>query len=203
VVAQALVVQDEAADRAGQLGALPPALGLASCLRLGRRGGGAGGLDRVGGGAEVVGGDVRDAARLPGGVRGVAGGAPDVPGGAHGVAAGRAGPRHRHLAAGPGAGMFDGGPWARVAGAGGLEQGQDVLGAQRRPQGEETVVVVGEGAAAPDRDEPRVAFLREDHRRVPSVPSAGPAYRRRVSPAGRVRQRPRSSPAGLVTACSV
>ena len=82
----------------------------------------------------------------------------------HGVAAGRAGVPHPRLPARPGPDRPDRLPRPRVAGRLVLEPVQDVLGAGRRPQRQEAVVVVGERAPAADGDQPGVALLGEDHR---------------------------------------
>ena len=150
------------------------------------------GPDGVGGGAELVGGDVRDGSRLAGGVRGIPRRPAQVPGRAHRVAARRSGLHHRDLAPHPAADVLDRLAGSSVLGPSRLEQGEDVLGARRRPQGEQVVVGVGEGAAATDRHEARIADLREDHgastvsrqRRAPQRAARG---RRR---AGRARRRP-------------
>ena len=44
-----------------------------------------------------------------------------------------------------------------------LEVFEDVFGARRRPQREQVVVLVGQRAAAADRDHARISHLREDH----------------------------------------
>src|SRR2546430_14004476 len=72
VVPQPLVVEYELADRLRELVALPPALESPCALALSFRRGGAGGLDRIGGGTELVRRDVCDDRRLAGGVRGMA-----------------------------------------------------------------------------------------------------------------------------------
>src|SRR3954462_9153402 len=64
----------------------------------------------------------------------------------------------------------------------GLEQDKDVLGAQGGPESDETVIRIGEGATTADRDEPRVADLREDHGRhsllhPPGTDHGAPAIR--------------------------
>jgi hypothetical protein len=48
---------------------------------------------------------------------------------------------------------------------------QHVFGAVSGPQGDEAVILVGEFSATADRDQSRVADLREDH--VTSVPATG------------------------------
>lgn len=65
-----LVFEDEVAYPRWQLGALPCALELAKLFGFSRRRGGLGGLDGVGGGAEVMLGHMGHAGGLPGGVGG-------------------------------------------------------------------------------------------------------------------------------------
>jgi len=45
----------------------------------------------------------------------------------------------------------------------GFKQVQDMLCACGRPEGEQMVILVGQGPAAADGHEARVAHLREDH----------------------------------------
>src|SRR4051794_2179277 len=71
VVPQALVVKYEVLDGLRKLVALPPALQSSCAVAVAFGCGGACGLDRIGGGAELVRGDVRDARGLPGGVGGM------------------------------------------------------------------------------------------------------------------------------------
>ena len=70
---------------------------------------------------------------------------------------------HRDLATHPGVGLLDrvARPW--VFRPSRLEQVKDVLRARCRPQGEELVIRIGEGATAADRYETRAAVFREDH----------------------------------------
>jgi hypothetical protein len=108
-------------------------------------------------------GDVSDDPGLPGGVRGKSWSPTQVSGRAHCVAARRAGLHHLDLATDPGAGIFDRLTRPRVIGPNRLEETEDVLRAQCRPQSEEVVIRIGEGPAAADRHEARVPDLREDH----------------------------------------
>jgi hypothetical protein len=59
--------------------------------------------------------------------------------------------------------VLDGCARSRVLGPDLLEEAEDVLGARRRPQGEQVVVLVRQGPAAADRHETGVPDLREDH----------------------------------------
>ncbi|BAH51182.1 hypothetical protein ROP_29350 [Rhodococcus opacus B4] len=146
-----------------ELVTLPPALTSSGCVTLTRGRGGTCGLDRVGGGTEFVGRDVRDRPCLPRGVGGVPRRSTQVPGRAHGMTARRARLHHLDFPAHPRAGMLDRLTRSWVLGPNRLEQGQNVLRARCRPQGEELVVRVGEGSTAADRHEARVSDLREDH----------------------------------------
>src|SRR5438552_13668175 len=83
VVSQPLIVQDKSANRIRQLVALPAALEPAPTLVLAFRRSRAHGLDRVGCGAELVRGDVRDRRRLTGSIRGVALRSAQIPGRRH------------------------------------------------------------------------------------------------------------------------
>jgi hypothetical protein len=74
---------------------------------------------------------------------------------------------HLYFAARPGAGSFDRLTRSRILRLSRLEEGQDVLRARCRPQGEELVIRIGEGPTAADRHETRVAVLREDHTQRP------------------------------------
>ena len=90
LVAQPLVVEHELADLVGKLGALPPALPATGLARLAVGSRRPRGLDRVGGGTELVGRDVADRRGLAGGVRGMSRGSGQVPGGGIRMAARRA-----------------------------------------------------------------------------------------------------------------
>ncbi len=52
-------------------------------------------------------------------------------------------------------------PW--VPGPGRFEEAEDVLGAGRRPQGQEPVIRIGESPTAADRHEAGIPDFREDH----------------------------------------
>jgi hypothetical protein len=70
---------------------------------------------------------------------------------------------HPDFAARPGSRGVDGMARPEVVGLSRLEQAEHVLGAHGRPQREKVVIGIGEGAASPDRDEPRVTDRRQDH----------------------------------------
>src|SRR5205823_4923312 len=99
VVAYPLVVEYELANGLRELVALPPALALPGALALSCRCGSTYGLDRIGGRAELVRGDVRDDRRLPGSVGGMACCPTQVSGRGHRLAAGSAGLGHGDLGA--------------------------------------------------------------------------------------------------------
>src|SRR5437660_6126957 len=71
VVSQPLIVQDKIANRIRQLVALPVALEPASALALAERSSRACGLDRIGCGSELMGGDMCDDRRLTSSIRGM------------------------------------------------------------------------------------------------------------------------------------
>ena len=144
VVAQPLIVQDQLADRLRQLVALPAALAPAGPLALAFRRRRARRLDRVGGGSELVRGDVGDRRRLPGSIRGMARRAAQIPGRRHRMARRRAGLDHRDLAAHPGPRLLNSVTRARVRRLRRLEEGQDVLRARGGPRGEQVMVGIRE-----------------------------------------------------------
>jgi len=164
VVPQTLVIQDQFPDSVRKLIALPLALASTSSLGLPRWNRGAYGLDRIGGRTELVSSNMGDCAGLSGGVCGEPGRALLVTRRTHGVTAGGSGLHHRDLAANPGADVFDGLARPRVCWMGGLEQREHMLCAGRRPERQQSVVGVRQGATTTDRDEPGIPHLREDHR---------------------------------------
>src|SRR4029078_2346409 len=70
----------------------------------------------------------------------------------------------------PGTPEVDRAAWAVVLRSGPLGMVQHVLRAVRRPDREQTMIVVLEGPAATDRDEPRIPDLGEDHQVAPLAP---------------------------------
>ena len=163
VVPQSLVVEYEVANRLRELVALPPAFESPDALTRSFRRGGTRRLDRIGGGAELVRGDMRHHRRLAGSVCGVPSGSAQLSGRSHGMATCRAGPGHRDLASRPGTGLLDGLTRSWVLRLSRLEEDEDVLRARCRPQGEEMVIRIDESSTAADRHETRVAVFREDH----------------------------------------
>ena len=131
-------------------------------------------LDRVGGGAKVVLGHVRDTRGLAGGVGGVPRSSPQWASCAHRVPTAGASVHHPHAAAGPGAGCLGGVPWTGVRGMVLLEEVQHMLRALGSPQREEAVIFIGEHSATADGDQAGIADLGEDHATsVPVVRGAG------------------------------
>jgi hypothetical protein len=163
VVPQTLVVKDQVANPLRELVTLPVALESPGGLTFAFWRGSTRGLDRVGGGTELVRGDMCDGPGLASGVRGMSRCPTQVPGRAHGMAARCASLHHRDLTVHPGAGVLDRITWSWVIGLSRLEQVKDVLRARRSPQSEEMVIRVSEGPTATNRHKPRVPNLGEDH----------------------------------------
>src|SRR5579875_3250445 len=160
VVAQPLVVEDKLANRLRELVALPLALASPCALGLSLWRSGACGFDRIGGGAKLMSGDVRNDRSLPGGICGIARRPLQVSGCAHRMAARRARLGHHDLATRPGVGRLDSLAWSRILGSGRFEDVKDVLRARRRPQGEKPMIRIGEGSTATDRYETWIADFR-------------------------------------------
>ena len=112
-------------------------------------------------------GDVCDDCGLAGSERGVPCCAAQVPGRGVCMAGRRASLGHGDLAPHPSAGLLDRLTRSRVLRLSQLEEVNDVLRAQCRPQGEELVIGIGEGPTAADRHETRVAVFWEDHTQHP------------------------------------
>src|SRR5262249_521155 len=160
---QPLVIKYELADRLRELVTLPPALEPPGALALAFCRASTCGLDRVGGRAEFVRGDVRDGPGLARRVRGMPCCPTKVSGRGHGMAGRRARLGHRDLATHPSAGMLDRLTRSQVLRLSQLEEAKDVLRARCRPQSEQPVIRIGEGPTAADRHQARVSDLREDH----------------------------------------
>ena len=160
VVSQSLVVEDELANRLRELVALPLTLTSPCALALSWRRGRTRGLDRIGGGAKIVRGDVGDGRSLASGIRGMPRRPSQVSGRAHRMSGCRARLGHRDLATRPGAGQLDRLTRSRILRSNRLEEVKDVLCARRRPQGEEVVIRVGECPTPADRHETWVAYFR-------------------------------------------
>jgi hypothetical protein len=120
--------------------ALPEALAPAGLLGLAFRRSRTRGLDRVGGGAKLVRGDVGDRRRLTGRIRGMARRAAQVPGRRVGRTGRRAGLGHRDRPARPGPRLLNGVTRPRVRRLRRFKEVQDVLRTHGRPQGEQVMV---------------------------------------------------------------
>src|SRR5262249_48076667 len=135
-----LIVQDKSANRIRQLVALPAALEPTGTLALAFRCSRPRGLDRVGCGAKLMRGDVRDHSGLTGSIRGMARRSAQIPARPHRMTARRASLSHRDLAARPCPGLLNRVTRARVRRLHRLEEVQDVLRTRRCPQGEKVMV---------------------------------------------------------------
>jgi hypothetical protein len=127
VVPQPLVVKNEFANRLRELVTLPLTLASPRDVALTSRRCSTSGLDRIGGRAELVRGDVCDAPGLTSRERGEPCGSAQISGRAHGMATGGARLHHRDLATHPGASMLDGFAWSRVIRLCRLEEVEHVL----------------------------------------------------------------------------
>ena len=164
LVSQTLVVEHEIANLRWELIPLPAALGASSLRGVVRSCGRLHRPDPVGRRTELMGRHVADRGRLAGGVRGMSGSPAQIPGCRVGMPARRASVPPADLAARPGSPELDCAAGPIVIGPRRFEEMQHVLGAIRRPQTEEVVMVVGEAATAAHGDEPRIPDLRENHR---------------------------------------
>ena len=162
-VAKPLVVEHKFSDLVGELSALPLALQAASRLALVFSRCRPRGPDRVGRGTELVGRHVANRRGLAGSVRGMPCCPTQLSGRGVRMAGRRAGLSPRDLTPRPGTPEVDCPTWTVVLRPCPLEVVQHVLRAVGRPHREKTVIVVLEGPAATQRDEPRVADLGEDH----------------------------------------
>ena len=162
LVSQPLILQDEFANRIGELFALPTALDPAGALTLASGGGRPRGLDRVGRSTELVCGDMRHRCGLAGSKCGVPSGSAQLSCRSLGMASRIAGLRHLDLAARPCPSLLDRLAGPRVRGLHRLEEVQNVLCARGRPQSQEPMVGVRERPPAADGDEAGVAVFGED-----------------------------------------
>lgn len=168
-----LVIENEFTDGGGEVLALPlPLLGPSSRRVVGRDGC-AGRPDGVRRSAQVVSGDVSHRNRLSRrqgrklhrighparrGIR---------------LESRLMGVPHPHLTADPGSTDADGVARPAVTWLMSLEQMQHVLGTQQGPVSQQTVVLVGQSAAATDGDQPRIALFWEDrHTSMPTIHEA-------------------------------
>jgi hypothetical protein len=149
--------------RLRELVTLPPALESPGALALPFRRASTRGLDRIGGRAQFMRGDVRDGSGLASSVCGMPCCPSQVSGRAHCMAARRTSLGNRHFATHPGTSSLYCLTRSWVPGLGRLEKVKNVFRARSRPKSEELVIRIGEGPAAADRHEARVPDLREDH----------------------------------------
>ena len=163
VVAQPLIVEHELADRLWQPGPLPLALTSPCGLVLAFRRGGTSGLDRIGGRAEIVRGNMGNDGGLARSKCGVPWCPAEVSGCGHRVTARSTSLHHRDLPSHPSASMLDRLTWSWVLRLSRLEEAKHVLRARCGPQSEEVMIRIGEGPAAADRHETGVPDLRKDH----------------------------------------
>ena len=128
------------------------------------------GLDRVGGGAELVRGNVRDRRGLTGSIRGMARCSAQIPGRRHRMASRRSSLRHRDLAARPCAGLLNGVTRTIICGLHFLKEMQDMLCAGGCPECEQMVIGIAQGTATTNSDQSGIARFRENHTTSVSQP---------------------------------
>lgn len=174
VVAANLIFQHEVSNLVRKLPALPFALDL-SCVSAARICS-SGSLDRIGGGTEVVLGNMAYAGGLTRGVGREPRGSSQRPSCPHRMPADRSSLHHLHTAIGPCPRRVDRLAGARICRLLFLEQIQDVLSAGGGPEGQKLVIRVGERAAAADRHQARVADAGKDHARTLPARSSPPAF---------------------------
>jgi hypothetical protein len=181
VVSPGLIFEHEFSNLPGKLLTLPLALDPAgfSVARISILGG----LDRVGGGAEVVLGNVSNTGGLTHGIGRETRGCSMRSRRSHGVPAQRPGSRHPHPTLGPRTGRLDRLARAKVCRHFLLEERKHVLGARGSPDGQQLVIGVSERTAATDRDQALVTDTGQDHatsmpvrnrRPVPAPPPLDP-----------------------------
>jgi hypothetical protein len=164
-VPQPLVIKHELANSVRQLITLPLALESPCSLALAFGCSSTCSLDRIGGRAKLVRGNMGDGPGLASGVCGMPCRTMQVSGRAHRVASRCASFHHLDLAAHPRAGMLDRVTRSWVPGLSRLEEVYDVLRACGGPESEELVIRIRESPTTADRYEARVPDFREDHRR--------------------------------------
>ena len=164
VVASPLIVNHQRTDRIRELLALPIEL-EATGQFLTSRSGCTCGPDGVGGGTEVMLSDMAHAGSLTCRVGGMPSGSSQLPCSTHGMATGCTGLHHLHLSPRPRTDRLDRVTRPCVGRAFRLEEVQNVLGAGRRPKGDQAMVEVRERSPATDGDEARVTLLRQNHDR--------------------------------------
>lgn len=163
MVAAPLIVEDELAHRFWQLVPLPQTFLLSRGVCARRRSRGNRRLDRVRSRAEAMFSDMSDDRSLTSCKGSMSRRPAQFAGRGHRVPARSACLHHPCLATRPGADLFDRLSRSPVLWPSRLEQLQNVLGAGRRPQSEQVVVLIGQRPATTDRHEPWISDLREDH----------------------------------------
>jgi hypothetical protein len=121
------------------------------------------GLDRIGGGAEIMLGHVAYASCLTGGIGGIPRGPPQGASRTHRVSTACPSVHHLHIPTSPRARRIDRVPWASIRWLAVLEELQYVFRALGSPQRQELMIRISERPATADRDQARVAGLGEDH----------------------------------------
>lgn len=169
-VAASLVLQDDFSDLIGKLPALPVSFSLARSRMAGL--GCLGGLDGIGGGTEIVLGDMAHAGRLASGESSKTSSSTQRPGRTHGVPAHCAGLHHGHLATSPRSCSLDRLAGTQVRWLLIFEQVQHVLCASGGPNGQELMILIGERPAPADSYQARVPQLGKDHTNSLSLLSA-------------------------------
>ncbi len=173
VVAPGLISEHEVSHLARKLLTLPLALDPAgaSVARTSNHGS----LDRIGGCAEVVLGNMCNTGCLTRGIGSETRGSSTGSRRRHGVPAQSPRLHHLHPTVGPRSGRRDRLARARVCGLFCLEELQHVLSAGRGPEGQHLVMGVGERPTAADRDQALVTDAGQDH--ASSMPVSRPATR--------------------------
>jgi hypothetical protein len=173
VVAPGLIFEHEVSNLSRKLLTLPLALDPArfSIARISILGG----LDRVGGSAEVVLGNMSNTSGLTRGIRRETRGSSKGSRRRHGMPAQRPGLHHLHPTAGPRSSRLDRLARARICRHFFLEEMQHVLSAGGDPEGQQLVMGVGERPAAADRDQALVTDAGQDHASSMPVPNTAMA----------------------------
>jgi hypothetical protein len=128
------------------------------------------GLDRVGSSAKVVLGHVAYTSSLTSGIGGIPRGPAQGAGRTHRVSTDRPSVHHLHIPTSPRSRRLNRVPRSSIRWLAVLEERQYVLRAVCSPQRQELMIGIRERPAPADRDQARVADLREDH--AISVPFA-------------------------------
>jgi len=157
-----LIIQHQTAERNRDLCSLPITFSDAGGRGVRRVGCGDGCPNRIGGSAEIVGGDVGDGDGLSGGQGGELRGIWQAAPGRIGHERSLVRDAHGDLAANPRTAQFDRFSRSAVVRSHGLEEGQHTFGAQGRPLRKGSVILIGQGATAADGNESRIAIGGKD-----------------------------------------